>query len=79
MKFYVLGLCFAMVQISIIKASDLKSDHTKKSSDAAEYSGFDQRGNFFRGNNKTGFYFNYGTGETCFGKFQQRKCYYSRN
>lgn len=53
----------------------LKSINSNSLSDSGQYSGFDKNKNFYRGNRKTGFYFNYGTGETCFGKNENRKCY----
>ena len=39
------------------------------------YSGQDARGNYFQGNNATGFYQNFGTGRTCFGTGASRVCH----
>ena len=39
------------------------------------YSGFDGSGNFYSGDNNTGYYNNFGTGETCFGTGSLRTCY----
>jgi hypothetical protein len=38
------------------------------------YSGRDGDGNFFHGNNRSGFYQNFGTGRTCFGNGAARTC-----
>jgi hypothetical protein len=38
------------------------------------YSGQDAGGNFFHGNNSTGFYQTFGTGRTCFGTGPGRVC-----
>jgi hypothetical protein len=39
------------------------------------YSGRDGSGNLYSGDNNTGYYLNYGTGETCFGTGALRTCY----
>ena len=39
------------------------------------YSGRDGSGNYYSGDNNTGYYQNYGTGETCFGTGALRYCY----
>jgi hypothetical protein len=36
--------------------------------------GWDSRGNYWQYDNNTGNYFNYGTGQTCFGKGALRTC-----
>ncbi len=80
----VVGLCCCLSYLEFSMANDssikkINSNLSANDQDVSLYSGFDQQGNFYRGNKKTGFYFNYGTGETCFGKFQQRKCYYKNS
>lgn len=39
------------------------------------YRGRDKNNNYYSGNNKSGYYFNYGTGKMCFGKGWARTCY----
>ncbi len=39
------------------------------------YNGTDADGNYFFGNNNTGYYSNLGTGETCIGTGYARTCY----
>ena len=39
------------------------------------YSGFDGNGNYYYGNNRSGFYQNMGTGRTCIGTGAARSCY----
>lgn len=70
----VLSYCFG-----IINAHDIPTKNRTDLHESPQYSGFDRHGNFFRGNKNTGFYYNYGTGETCFGKHQERKCYMAKN
>ena len=37
-------------------------------------SGWDDRGNYWQSNSRTGYYHNYGTGRTCIGKGAMRTC-----
>tara|TARA_B100000282_G_C31268448_1_gene281031 strand:- start:35 stop:364 length:330 start_codon:yes stop_codon:yes gene_type:complete len=39
------------------------------------YNGVDGSGNFYTGDNNTGYYNNFGTGEMCFGTGSLRTCY----
>lgn len=39
------------------------------------YNGTDAQGNFYSGNNRTGSYYNFGTGRTCYGTGALRTCY----
>lgn len=57
---------------------NLMSKNKIKIDPGANYSGLDTHGYFFRGNRNTGFYYNYGTGITCFGLHKQRKCFQSK-
>lgn len=43
--------------------------------DSGRYRGRDSKGNYFNGNNDTGYYYNMGTGKTCYGKGSARTCY----
>ena len=71
--------CFQLIasQSDSYPKSDSEATLGKIQNDA--YSGIDPQGNFFRGNTRTGFYFNYGTGVTCYGTHQNRTCYTKKN
>lgn len=69
-RFILIFICEAFIASTCVFANKT----TNKEVDA-NYSGVDAHGNFYRGNKNTGFYYNYGTGITCFGLNKQRKCY----
>lgn len=75
MKFFVILL----LSTSLIGTTHSTNNDQSETPNGYLYSGFDKQGHFFRGNKKTGFYYNYGTGETCLGNNQQRRCYMAKN
>ena len=59
-----------------VRGSNLRTGSTWNQTQRSNgsYSGQDSSGNFYSGNNNTGFYNNLGTGKTCFGTGAFRTC-----
>jgi len=85
MNNFSMGVWLTLAYISTLVAMPIRTDHQNnvhvkqvflaEKGQNGPYSGVDQHGNFFRGNSQTGFYHNYGTGITCYGIGQRKKCY----